>query len=88
MIGPGRQWRLRMAGLRANALVSLGAGLFAITGAHNILWRTAVQTRVSAQIVSDVRVLGAGVRLGPVTALPSADRSWSMRPGTDRKRRP
>ncbi|NQX25630.1 MgtC/SapB family protein [Curtobacterium sp. VKM Ac-2852] len=88
MIGPGRQWRLRMAGLRVNALVSLGAGLFVTTGTRNILWRTAVQTRVSAQTVSDVRVLGVGVGLGPVTTLPRADRSWSMRPGTDRKRRP
>lgn len=70
MIGPERQWRLRMAGFRANALVSLGAGLFAITGAHNILWRTAVQTRVSAQIVSDALVLGAGVRLGPAMTRP------------------
>ncbi|MDJ0110241.1 MgtC/SapB family protein, partial [Rhodococcus erythropolis] len=32
-VGIERQWRARMAGLRTNALVSLGATLFVIMGA-------------------------------------------------------
>jgi len=63
-IGLERQWRLRTAGIRTNALVSVGASLFVIVGAvglgHNV---GADPTRVAAQIVSGIGFLGAGVIL-------------------------
>jgi putative Mg2+ transporter-C (MgtC) family protein len=68
LVGAERQWRSRMAGLRTNALVALGAALFeqlalllgqspealAAHGAVDF-------TRVTAYIVSGVGFLGAGV---------------------------
>src|ERR1700746_1452627 len=56
-----RQWRHRMAGLRTNALVSLGAAGF-------VVFSTTVPgdnspPRVAAQIVSGIGFLGAGVIL-------------------------
>jgi len=61
IIGFERQWRQRMAGLRTNALVSLGAAGF-------VVFSTSVSgddspTRVAAQIVSGIGFLGAGVIL-------------------------
>src|SRR6516225_10064767 len=57
-IGAERQWRQRMAGLRTNALVSVGAALFVLLG-------TSVSggdgLRVAAQVVSGIGFLGAGV---------------------------
>lgn len=61
-VGMERQWRQRMAGLRTNALVSLGAASFTLmsvmvdgdTG-------DASPTRVAAQVVSGIGFLGAGV---------------------------
>jgi putative Mg2+ transporter-C (MgtC) family protein len=56
-----RQWHQRMAGLRTNALVSVGAagfGVFGLTVAGDDN-----STRVAAQIVSGIGVLGAGVIL-------------------------
>ena len=60
-IGVERQWRQRMAGLRTNALVSIGAAGFvvfsmSISGDNS-------PTRVPAQIVSGIGFLGAGVIL-------------------------
>jgi putative Mg2+ transporter-C (MgtC) family protein len=58
-IGFERQWNQKMAGLRTNALVALGAGGFvvfaAMTGQDD--------TRIAAQIVSGIGFLGAGVIL-------------------------
>lgn len=62
-IGLERQWRLRSAGLRTNALVSVGSALFVILGAVSIDGATADPTRVAAQIVSGIGFLGAGVIL-------------------------
>ncbi|WP_226657915.1 MgtC/SapB family protein [Leifsonia sp. LS1] len=62
-IGLERQWRLRSAGLRTNALVSVGAALFVIVGAVGIEGSNADPTRVAAQIVSGIGFLGAGVIL-------------------------
>lgn len=62
-IGLERQWRLRSAGLRTNALVSVGSALFVILGAVSINGETADPTRVAAQIVSGIGFLGAGVIL-------------------------
>ena len=62
-IGLERQWRLRTAGIRTNALVSVGAALFVILGAVGIHGVDADPTRVAAQIVSGIGFLGAGVIL-------------------------
>lgn len=61
LIGLERQWRARTAGLRTNALVSLGAALFVIMGAFAFDGSGVDQTRVAAQVVSGIGFLGAGV---------------------------
>ena len=58
LIGLERQWRQRMAGLRTNALVSLGATLFCIL---SIRTGNGADARISAYIVSGIGFLGAGV---------------------------
>ncbi len=72
-IGLERQWRQRMAGLRTNALVCVGAAAFVavsllVTGSSD-------PTRVAAQVVSGIGFLGGGIILreglnvrGPNTA--------------------
>lgn len=62
LVGMERQWRQRMAGLRTNALVSLGAASFTlmsmmVDGDSG----EASPTRVAAQVVSGIGFLGAGV---------------------------
>ncbi|MBV9660019.1 MAG: MgtC/SapB family protein [Acidimicrobiales bacterium] len=63
VIGVERQWRQRMAGLRTNALVSLGAALFVLFG--DLLGGStgADPTRIAAYVVSGVGFLGGGVIL-------------------------
>src|SRR6202046_2242541 len=61
VIGFERQWRQRMAVLRTNALVAIGAAGFvvcaaSVPGDNN-------PTRMAAQIVSGIGFLGAGVIL-------------------------
>lgn len=67
LIGVERQYRARMAGLRTNALVAVGATLFVLLSAHGFGGITdagsADPTRVAAQIVSGIGFLGAGVIL-------------------------
>ena len=59
LIGSERQVRQRMAGLRTNALVALGAASFVI---FSSLYPAEVSpTRVAAQIVSGIGFLGAGI---------------------------
>jgi putative Mg2+ transporter-C (MgtC) family protein len=59
VIGSERQIRQRMAGLRTNALVALGAAAFVTFAA---LYPDEVSpTRVAAQIVSGIGFLGAGI---------------------------
>jgi putative Mg2+ transporter-C (MgtC) family protein len=61
VIGFERQWRQRMAGLRTNVLVSIGAAgfvVFSITVSGDNS-----PTQVAAQIVSGIGFLGAGVIL-------------------------
>ena len=59
LIGLERQWRQRMAGLRTNALVALGAAAYT---AFSMLHPGEVSpTRVAAQVVSGIGFLGAGV---------------------------
>lgn len=59
IIGSERQLRGRMAGLRTNALVSLGAAGFVIFAA--LFPEDINPTRVAAQVVSGVGFLGAGI---------------------------
>jgi putative Mg2+ transporter-C (MgtC) family protein len=63
VIGFERQYRARMAGLRTNALVAVGATLFVLLSANGFRGATADPTRVAAQIVSGIGFLGAGVIL-------------------------
>ena len=63
-IGLERQWRLRTAGIRTNALVAVGSALFVILGAVGLGDQASVDpTRVAAQVVSGIGFLGAGVIL-------------------------
>jgi putative Mg2+ transporter-C (MgtC) family protein len=59
-IGAERQWHQKMAGLRTNALVALGAGGFV---AFSAAVGEGDPTRVAAQVVSGIGFLGAGVIL-------------------------
>jgi putative Mg2+ transporter-C (MgtC) family protein len=59
VIGFERQWRNRLAGLRTNTLVSLGAATFVIFAA--LTPGEASPTRVAAQVVSGIGFLGAGL---------------------------
>lgn len=77
-IGLERQWRQRNAGLRTNALVSLGAALFVsfsmlVTGAVD-------QTRMAAQVVTGIGFLGAGIMMREglnIRGLNTAATLWS-----------
>lgn len=58
-IGFERQWRQRLAGLRTNTLVALGAASFVVFS--SIVDGDASPTRVAAQVVSGIGFLGAGI---------------------------
>jgi putative Mg2+ transporter-C (MgtC) family protein len=60
IVGFERQWRRRNAGLRTNALVSLGAALFVLISS-NIFDKDASPTRIASQVVTGIGFLGAGV---------------------------
>ena len=66
VIGVERQWRQRMAGLRTNALVALGAALFELFAVLMSRQQGADPTRIAAYVVSGVGFLGAGVILRDV----------------------
>ena len=57
-IGAERQWHQKMAGLRTNALVALGAGGF-VAFSHAV--GEGDPTRIAAQVVSGIGFLGAGI---------------------------
>ncbi len=59
VIGFERQWRQRMAGLRTNALVSIGAASF--VDFSGLIQPDSSPTRVAAQVVTGIGFLGAGV---------------------------
>lgn len=59
LVGIERQWRQRMAGLRTNALVSLGAASFTLMSM--MVADEISPTRMAAQVVSGIGFLGAGV---------------------------
>jgi putative Mg2+ transporter-C (MgtC) family protein len=76
-IGFERQWRQRMAGLRTNTLVAIGAASFVIFA--GLIPGEASPTRVAAQVVSGIGFLGAGIifREGlQVTGLNTAATLW------------
>jgi putative Mg2+ transporter-C (MgtC) family protein len=58
IIGFERQWRQRLAGLRTNTLVSLGAAIFVVFAGQ---FQDSSPTRVAAQVVTGIGFLGAGV---------------------------
>lgn len=59
IIGFERQWRQRLAGLRTNTLVALGAATFVVF--ESSFPDTSAPTRVAAQVVSGIGFLGAGI---------------------------
>ena len=59
VIGFERQWRQRLAGLRTNTLVALGAASFVVY--ENLFGAEPNMTRVAAQVVSGIGFLGAGI---------------------------
>jgi putative Mg2+ transporter-C (MgtC) family protein len=59
LIGLERQWHRRNAGLRTNALVSLGAALF--VSLSGLLFGAGDQSRIAAQVVSGIGFIGAGL---------------------------
>jgi putative Mg2+ transporter-C (MgtC) family protein len=59
VIGFERQWRQRLAGLRTNTLVALGAASFVVF--ENLFATEPSPTRVAAQVVSGIGFLGAGI---------------------------
>ena len=60
-IGFERQWRQRMAGLRTNTLVCVGASLFVMFSVMTP--GDSSPTRIAAQVVSGIGFLGGGVIL-------------------------
>jgi putative Mg2+ transporter-C (MgtC) family protein len=58
-IGLERQWRQRLAGLRTNTLVALGAAIFVTYS--RILFDDEGSARMAAQVVSGIGFLGAGL---------------------------
>ena len=58
-IGFERQWRQRLAGLRTNTLVALGAATFVVF--ESLFPDTGNPTHVAAQVVSGIGFLGAGI---------------------------
>lgn len=59
IIGFERQWRQRLAGLRTNTLVALGAAIY--VSFASLFPGDGSPTRVAAQVVSGIGFLGAGV---------------------------
>lgn len=61
MVGIERQWRRQLAGVRTNALVSMGAAAFTLFAASLPNPGVDSVARVAAQVVSGIGFLGAGV---------------------------
>ena len=81
-IGFERQWRQRMAGLRTNTLVAIGAASFVIF--EGLFPDDGSPTRMAAQVVSGIGFLGAGIifREGlHVTGLNTAATLWCSAAG-------
>lgn len=63
LIGAERQWHQKMAGMRTNTLVALGASGFTLLGVLASPTDGAMDPRIAAQIVTGIGFLGAGVIL-------------------------
>jgi putative Mg2+ transporter-C (MgtC) family protein len=77
LIGVERQWRQRRAGLRTNALVSIGSAAFVTVS--SMMPGDNSSTRIAGQVVSGIGFLGAGVILREglnVRGLNSAATLW------------
>jgi len=61
LIGLERQWRQRNAGLRTNALVTLGASLF--VSLSMLMDGPIDHSRIAAQVVSGIGFIGAGLMM-------------------------
>lgn len=59
IIGFKRQWRQRLAGMRTNTLVAVGAALFVVLGTMTPGYTS--PTRIAAQVVSGIGFLGGGI---------------------------
>jgi putative Mg2+ transporter-C (MgtC) family protein len=78
LIGAERQWRQRMAGLRTNALVSAGAGMFVMLQALAAPGPDST-FHMAGQVVAGIGFLGAGVILRNglnITGLNTAATLW------------
>jgi len=78
LIGLERQWRHKLAGLKTNALVSVGAALFMIVASKATGDSTSF-SRIAGQIVTGIGFLGAGVIMKEgfnVTGLNTAATVW------------
>ncbi|MCO4292452.1 MgtC/SapB family protein [Solitalea sp. MAHUQ-68] len=78
LIGTERQLRHKMAGMRTNALVSVGSALFVVVSVR-ILGDQSSAARVVAQIASGIGFLGAGVIMKDsfnITGLNTAATIW------------
>ena len=79
MIGAERQLRQRMAGLRTNALVSVGASLFVMVSV--LEGDASGHMRIAAQVVSGIGFLGAGVIMresGNIRGINTAATLWGV----------
>lgn len=77
LIGAEREWRHKLAGLKTNALVCVGAALFSILG---YAYPGSDPSRIAAQIASGIGFLGAGaiIRDGMnIRGLTTAATIWS-----------
>ena len=63
LIGMERQWHQKMAGLRTNTLVAVGASGFTLLGVLATPVGAVMDQHVAAQIVTGIGFLGAGVIL-------------------------
>jgi len=79
LIGLEREIRGKVAGLRTNILICLGAAVFTIISRQMALDLGASVTRIAAQIVTGVGFLGAGAIIqdrGGIHGLTSAATIW------------
>jgi putative Mg2+ transporter-C (MgtC) family protein len=74
VIGFERQWRNRLAGLRTNSLVALGAATFVVF--EQLFPDESSPTRIAAQVVSGIGFLGAGLIFREGLSLDTAATLW------------
>jgi putative Mg2+ transporter-C (MgtC) family protein len=80
IIGIERQWHHKNAGLKTNALVSIGATVFALVSAHAFGVNNNNPAQVAAGVVTGVGFIGGGVimrRGGSVQGINTAATLWA-----------